>query len=202
MRCSRRNSTSRILPEDKTPFFEACLPIEEIARRGTRHAALRSDEADGAGRSADRPVAVCGGATAPGESAGRQLQPGRLSESYAVRRSGARVPADSGAGECRIPALRADAPQHVHQFARAAAADAAAQRDAADLLRGTDFGRRRLCGIDRDGSDRGAECGALAQEPAVFPRETALGSLCHYITQADPKTFPAGEHHVRSAAGA
>jgi len=26
-------------------------------------------------------------------------------------------------------------------------------------------------------------------EPTVFPRETALGSLCHYITQADPKNF-------------
>ena len=28
-----------------------------------------------------------------------------------------------------------------------------------------------------------------AREPVVFPRETALGSLCHYITQADPKNF-------------
>ncbi len=30
-----------------TPFFEACLPIEVIARRGPRDVALRPDEADG-----------------------------------------------------------------------------------------------------------------------------------------------------------
>ena len=26
-------------------------------------------------------------------------------------------------------------------------------------------------------------------EPRPFPRETALGSLCHYITGADPKNY-------------
>jgi methylenetetrahydrofolate--tRNA-(uracil-5-)-methyltransferase len=46
-----------------------------------------------------------------------------------------------------------------------------------------------------------------ATEPAIFPRETALGSLCHYITQADPRNFqpanitfdllPALDHKVR-----
>jgi methylenetetrahydrofolate--tRNA-(uracil-5-)-methyltransferase len=30
---------------------------------------------------------------------------------------------------------------------------------------------------------------ALGQEGLVFPRETAVGSLCHYITSADPKHF-------------
>lgn len=30
---------------------------------------------------------------------------------------------------------------------------------------------------------------ALGQESLVFPRETAIGSLCHYITSADPKHF-------------
>ena len=34
MRCSRRSSTKPHIPEDKTPYFEGCLPIEEIARRG------------------------------------------------------------------------------------------------------------------------------------------------------------------------
>jgi methylenetetrahydrofolate--tRNA-(uracil-5-)-methyltransferase len=28
-----------------------------------------------------------------------------------------------------------------------------------------------------------------AGEPAIFPRETALGSLCHYITRADSRNF-------------
>ena len=34
MSCCRRNSVSAHIPEDDTCYFEACLPIEEIARRG------------------------------------------------------------------------------------------------------------------------------------------------------------------------
>jgi methylenetetrahydrofolate--tRNA-(uracil-5-)-methyltransferase len=30
---------------------------------------------------------------------------------------------------------------------------------------------------------------ALGKDPLVFPRETAMGSLCHYITNADAKSF-------------
>ena len=36
------------IDEDRTPYFESCLPIEEIARRGRGYAAFRSDEAGGA----------------------------------------------------------------------------------------------------------------------------------------------------------
>jgi methylenetetrahydrofolate--tRNA-(uracil-5-)-methyltransferase len=30
---------------------------------------------------------------------------------------------------------------------------------------------------------------ARGESPAVFPRETALGSLCHYVSQANPKHY-------------
>jgi methylenetetrahydrofolate--tRNA-(uracil-5-)-methyltransferase len=30
---------------------------------------------------------------------------------------------------------------------------------------------------------------ANGETPRAFPRETALGSLCHYITGADPKHY-------------
>ena len=36
---------------------------------------------------------------------------------------------------------------------------------------------------------RNAAALASGHAPATFPRETALGSLCHYITQADPRHF-------------
>ena len=36
---------------------------------------------------------------------------------------------------------------------------------------------------------RNAAAVLRGEEPQVFPRETALGSLCHYITQADPARF-------------
>ncbi len=37
----------------------------------------------------------------------------------------------------------------------------------------------------------GRNAAALSRddEPEIFPRETALGSLCHYITHADPANF-------------
>ena len=34
MRCSQAQAVSAHIPEDATPYFEACLPIEELARRG------------------------------------------------------------------------------------------------------------------------------------------------------------------------
>ena len=36
---------------------------------------------------------------------------------------------------------------------------------------------------------RNAAAISYGREPLVFPRATALGSLCHYITQADPRHF-------------
>ena len=41
---------------DKETFFEGCLPIEVMAHRGRRHAALRADEAGRPDRSAHRPA--------------------------------------------------------------------------------------------------------------------------------------------------
>ena len=59
--------------EDAVCYFEACLPIEEIARRGRETLALRAHEADGPGGPSNRAPALRGGATAAGEFAGRQL---------------------------------------------------------------------------------------------------------------------------------
>src|SRR5581483_4814926 len=36
---------------------------------------------------------------------------------------------------------------------------------------------------------RNAAALSSGDEPGVFPRQTALGSLCHYITHADPNRF-------------
>ncbi len=36
---------------------------------------------------------------------------------------------------------------------------------------------------------RNAAALVRGDEPEAFPRETALGSLCHYITNADPNHF-------------
>ena len=43
---------------------------------------------------------------------------------------------------------------------------------------------------------------AAGDAPRALPRETALGSLCHYISGADPAALPARQHHLRPAAAA
>ena len=61
-----------------------------------------------------------------------------------------------------------------------------------DLFRRPDLGRRRLRGVDRDRADGGdARGGARARRRAArrLPRETALGSLCHYVSGADPTHY-------------
>ena len=101
------------------------------AHRGTgaprpRHAALRPHEARGPGRPAHRPPALRRRATAPGEPARRELQPGGLPELTCGTPEQARVfRLIPGLERARVPALRPDSPQHVHQRARAARAHAA-----------------------------------------------------------------------------
>ena len=96
-------------------YFEGCLPIEEIARRGRDTLRFGPMKPVGLRRSAHRQMALCGGATAAGEPARRLLQPGRLSESPEVWRPGARAAADPRPGKCEVPALRADPSQYLHQ---------------------------------------------------------------------------------------
>ena len=62
---------------------------------GARHAALRSDEAGGSGRSADRPRAIRGSSTSAGQPCRRSLQPRRLSDAVEMGRAGTGAQADS-----------------------------------------------------------------------------------------------------------
>ena len=92
-RCSRPRRPSFKDWETSTPYFEGCLPIEVMAERGPRDAALRADEARGPDRPAHRPAASCGGSAAPGQRAGHALQHGRLPDQAEACRAGPRVPA-------------------------------------------------------------------------------------------------------------
>ena len=114
-----QNVTAHI-EEDRTPFFEACLPIEEIARRGRD--TLRFGPMKPMGltdpRTGKRPYAVVQLRQESLRAA--ELQPGGLPEPFEIRRAGAHPAPDSRPGERRVSALRPDPPQHVHQCARAA----------------------------------------------------------------------------------
>ena len=153
----------------------------------TRHAALRADEADGPHRSAHRPAALGRRATAPGEPARRQLQPGRLSEPPEVRRAGAHSAHDPRAGARRVYPLRPDPSQHLHQRARAAHADAATALAPRGLLRRPDLGRRGLRRIDRDRTAGGhARGGARDRRRAAGRRRARPRSARSATTSPAP----------------
>ena len=123
---SRRRSTT----STRRQFFEGCLPIEVMAHRGVRHAAVRADEA-GRPRSIRGPGAsLRGGAAAAGQPGRRSLQPGRLPDADQMGRAGARAAADSRARAGRVRALRHGAPQHLRQRSDRA------RRDLAGAARG------------------------------------------------------------------
>ena len=179
------------IPEDDTPYFEGCLPIEEIARRGRD--TLRFGPM--------KPIGLTDPRTGRWPYAAVQLrQENQRADSYNLvgfqnhMRFGdqARVfrliPGLENAEFLRFgqmhrntyinsPALLAPTLQlktnwrvlfagqisGVEGYAESIATGLLAGRNAAALLKG--------------------------EEPGALPRETALGSLCHYITNADPARF-------------
>ncbi len=71
-------------------------------------------------------------------------------------------------------------------------AHAAAARASEHFFRRSDFGRGRICGIDCDRAGGGYDSRRrmrAAKQSRPFPRETAIGSLCHYISHADPRHY-------------
>ena len=117
---SPRWSAAEVLPLhdfEEALFFEGCLPIEEMARRGVDTPALRADEAGGPARppTARRPWAVV--QLRQENLAQEPLQPGRLPVAAQVGRAAARAAHDPGPRERRVRALRAGPPQHLRQRA-------------------------------------------------------------------------------------
>ena len=77
---------------EKAVFFEGCLPIEELARRGVD--TLRYGPMKPVGlRAPGRPAALGGGSAAAGEPGQEPLQPGGLPVAHEVGRAAARAAA-------------------------------------------------------------------------------------------------------------
>ena len=72
---------------ERCVYFEGCMPIEEMARRGRDTLAFGPMRPVGLRRSAHRAAAVRGGAAAPGQRRGDAVQHGRLPDQDDVSRS-------------------------------------------------------------------------------------------------------------------
>jgi len=174
------------IAEDKTPFFEGCLPVEEIARRGRE--TLRFGPMKAAGlpdpRTGRWPYAVV-----------QLRQENQRADSYNLVGFQNHMRFGDQARVFRmIPALENA------EFLRFGQMHRNTYINSPALLRPTlqlktdprIFFAGQISGVE--GYVESIATGLIAgrnaaSDPAVFPRETALGSLCHYITQADPKNF-------------
>ena len=179
------------IPEDKTPFFESCLPIEEIARRGRdtlRFGPMKPMGLDDP-RTGRRPYAVV-------QLRQEDLRAGswnlvgfqnhlKFGEQKRILRL---IPGLENAEFLRYgqihrntyingPALLTEAlhlreRRNVFFAGQISGVEGYVESIATGLLAG-----------------RNAAASVRGEMPQLLPRATALGSLCHYITGANPKHY-------------
>ncbi len=179
------------ISEDNTPYFEGCLPIEEIARRGPQ--TLRFGPMKAAGltdpRSGRWPYAAV-----------QLRQENQRADSYNFVGFQNHLRFGDQARVFRlIPGLEKAEFLRFGQMHRNTYINSPALLEPTLQLRTERriFFAGQISGVEgyaesiATGLIAGRNAAALwsGKEPAVFPRETALGSLCHYITQADAKHF-------------
>lgn len=179
------------IPDDQTPYFEACLPVEEIARRGRE--TLRFGPMKGAGLTDPR--------TGRWPYAAVQLrQENQRADSYNLVGFQNHMRFGDQARVFRLIPGLANAEflrfgqMHRNTYINSPALLAPTlrlQNDPRIFFAGQISGVEGYAESIATGLLAGRNAAALAAGNAVsvFPRETALGSLCHYITQADPKHF-------------
>jgi methylenetetrahydrofolate--tRNA-(uracil-5-)-methyltransferase len=179
------------IEEDKIPFFEACLPIEEIARRGRD--TLRFGPMKPAGlddpRTGRWPYAVV------------QLRQENLrADSYNLVGFQNHLKFGDQARIFRvIPGLERAEFLRFGQMHRNTYINSPALLNPTLQLRNDPriFFAGQISGVEGyaesigTGLIAGRNAAALVRgdEPVIFPRETALGSLCHYLTKADANSF-------------
>jgi len=176
------------IPEDATPYFEACLPIEELARRGRE--TLRFGPMKPMGltdpRTGRRPYAVVQLRQEDLRAASYNLVGFQNHLRFAEQQRILRM----------IPGLERAEFLRFGQIHRNTYINAPAMLTATLQLRGRRpevFFAGQISGVEgyvesiATGLAAGMHAATLASGgwPEALPRETALGSLCHYISAAD-----------------
>jgi len=184
-------SVSAHIPEDATPFFEACLPIEEIARRGRD--TLRFGPMKPMGltdpRTGKRPYAAVQLRQENLRAASFNLvgfqNHLKFSEQERILRL---IPGLQNAEFLRFGQMH----RNTYINAPALLTPTLQLRKRPEVLfAGQISGVEGYVEAIATGLMAGIHAAGLAcgEPPCAFPRETALGSLCHYISGADPADY-------------
>jgi methylenetetrahydrofolate--tRNA-(uracil-5-)-methyltransferase len=185
------DSVSAHIPEDNTSYFEACLPIEEIARRGReslRFGPMKPMGLDNP-RTGRRPWAVV-----------QLRQENVRAGSFNLVGFQNHLKFGDQARVLRlIPGLQNAEFLRFGQIHRNTYINAPALLTPTLQLRARPdvFFAGQISGVEgyvesiATGLMAGMHAAALAlgQTPRPLPRATALGSLCHYVSAADPKDY-------------
>ncbi|MDP8981233.1 MAG: methylenetetrahydrofolate--tRNA-(uracil(54)-C(5))-methyltransferase (FADH(2)-oxidizing) TrmFO [Acidobacteriota bacterium] len=179
------------IAEDQCPYFEACLPIEEIARRGRDTLRFGPMKPMGLSdpRTGRRPYAVV------------QLRQENLrADSYNLVgfQNHMRFPEQARVFRM-IPGLERAEFLRYGQMHRNTYINGPALLNASLQLRAQPnvFFAGQISGVEGyvESIATGLIAGrfaaglALGEEPSTWPRETALGSLCAYVSGADPNDY-------------
>jgi methylenetetrahydrofolate--tRNA-(uracil-5-)-methyltransferase len=179
------------IPEDKTPYFESCLPVGEIARRGRDTLRFGPMKASGL----DDPR------TGRWPYAAVQLrQENQRADSYNLVGFQNNLKFGDQARLFRmIPGLQQAEFVRFGQMHRNTYINSPALLTKTLQLKTNEriFFAGQISGVEgyaesiATGLLAGRNAAAFIKgfEPVPMPRETALGSLCRYITEADKKTF-------------
>ncbi len=184
-------SATAHIPQDGTPFFEACLPIEELARRGRE--TLRFGPMKPVGltdpRTGKRPYAVV------------QLRQENLrAQSFNLVGFQNHMKFGEQARVLRmIPGLANAEFLRFGQIHRNTYINGPALLTNTLQLRTHPevFFAGQISGVEgyvesiATGLVAGIHAASLAlgEQPIALPRETALGSLCHFVSAADPSNY-------------
>jgi methylenetetrahydrofolate--tRNA-(uracil-5-)-methyltransferase len=179
------------IPEDATPYFEACLPIEELARRGRE--TLRFGPMKPMGltdpRTGKRPYAVVQLRQENLRAASFNLVGFQNHLKFAEQARILRmIPGLDRAEFLRFGQIH----RNTYINAPALLTPALALRSRPDL-----FFAGQISGVEGyvEAIATGLMAGmhavaqAAGEAPRPLPRATALGSLCHYISGADPADY-------------
>jgi methylenetetrahydrofolate--tRNA-(uracil-5-)-methyltransferase len=179
------------IPQDRTPYFEGCLPVEEIARRGRD--TLRFGPMKPMGlrdpRTGRRPYAVVQLRQEDARAGSYNLvgfqNHMRFAEQTRIFRM---IPGLENAEFLRFGQM------HRNTYINAPALltpSLQLRQQPRILFAGQISGVEGYVEAIATGLMAGLHAAALArgEEPRPFPRETALGSLCAYVSAADPAHY-------------
>jgi methylenetetrahydrofolate--tRNA-(uracil-5-)-methyltransferase len=184
-------SVTAHIEEDRTPYFEACLPIEELARRGRD--TLRFGPM--------KPVGLTDPRTGRYPYAAVQLrQENQRADSYNLVGFQNHLKFTDQARILRlIPGLERAEFVRFGQIHRNTYINSPALLDPTLQLRTNPsiFFAGQISGVEGyvESIATGLVAGRLAADlahgrtPRALPRDTAIGSLCHYISAADPANY-------------